>query len=61
MKLNDTTITTAGVFRCCFESWKNLPNKEIKIGDIMECYHCKEKFQLVESKQWIPLWQTKNQ
>lgn len=66
MKLEDTTITTAGVMRCCLATVADELSGEVREGDESACDHCGERFRLVWAPRvgfaeagyrWLPLWQ----
>ncbi len=45
MKLSDTRISTAGIYRCCLASIGEITN-EVAIGDKHKCKHCQRVFKL---------------
>jgi hypothetical protein len=66
MKLKDTTITTAGVFRCCVQSVaaEIEQDAEIQIGHKSRCVYCHEPFTLTMDPTgkggiWLPDWKNK--
>lgn len=62
MKLKDTRIETAGVFRCCLETVALEHNgKDIHLGDTSNCRHCGEEFVLTKNKGTRPKWITPEQ
>lgn len=59
MKIKDTKITEAGVFRCCFAIGHG-ETKEFEFGDKLNCPHCNEEFVLTNElglPLWVPSWQ----
>lgn len=63
--LNETTITAAGVMRCCLATvaveYAGLPVSE---GMESRCAHCATLFRLVQRDGrlfWLPLWQIDQQ
>jgi len=59
MKIEDTLITQAGVFRCCFNLGHGHTG-ELEFGDKLNCPHCGEEFELTNdggTPVWIPSWQ----
>ena len=55
MKGKETTITTAGVFRCCVSSVADeLLETDVKPGDESMCEHCRRKFVLGDDNCWVP-------
>lgn len=68
MKLENTRLTTVGVFRCCGDVASEYVGKEVEIGFTSKCQHCGEMFTLVHGNinpLWVPNRQierkTKNQ
>lgn len=61
VKLRNTELRTAGVFRCCIETVavEHDPDDLVSIGDESACDHCGEAFRLVAGNApiWTPLWQ----
>lgn len=59
MKIGDTKIVQAGVFRCCF-SLGHGNTEELNFGDKLNCPYCNEEFTLTDENGtplWIPTWQ----
>jgi hypothetical protein len=58
MKIEDTVIESAGVYRCCLATVAvEHKGKEIEIGEKSQCDHCGEKFTLVlRTGDWKPIW-----
>jgi hypothetical protein len=59
MKITDTTVATAGVFRCCIGSvaTEYLDTINVAIGATSKCKHCNREFTLVDDAThcvWIP-------
>lgn len=60
IKLKDTRISMAGVFRCCLSSVGHefySDNSELEEGSESNCKHCGRNFHLVKIKDklmWIP-------
>jgi hypothetical protein len=59
MKITETRVTTAGVFRCCLGSvaTEYLEGGDVAIGATSKCKHCDREFTLVDDANhcvWIP-------
>lgn len=67
MRFDETTLTMAGVIRCCLQSIADQFQDEDKVdlGDKAECKYCHTKFTLVQpdparKPRWVPDWQIEN-
>lgn len=60
MKTEETTITPAGVLRCCLATvaLEHL-GEDVEAGEKSACQHCKEPFTLTPEWKWVPDWQIK--
>ena len=60
MTLHETTIDTAGVFRCCLASVASeYIGKKVHIGDKSRCQYCHMTFTLTKAEpkpMWVPKW-----
>ena len=64
MNISETSIATAGVFRCCLAHFQelaagNFSKLDFKVGDTFKCQHCHDTFKLQANKRWIPTPQIK--
>lgn len=66
MKLLDTRIDMAGKFRCCASlgaspEGPDNSNLEVKIGDKLTCYCCKQTYILRDIGKDFPHWEEYNE
>ena len=60
MSIYETTIDTAGVFRCCLNTVaREYQRKQVHIGDKSKCKYCHMTFTLTKAEpkpMWVPDW-----
>ena len=60
--VEETTITQAGVYRCCLGSVAiEYLGKKVEPGTESTCEYCGEEFRLQEDWVWVPVWQLADQ